>query len=518
MFLKPVRPNEMVEIASKLKNKHSSGIDELPTSIVKMATPVLKHILSYIINNSFSFGVFPDNLKIALIKPLYKKGNPESLDSYRPISLLPAFSKIFEQAMNIRLMNFLTEYDIFNSCQHGFIKNRSTQTAIFEFITYILDLIENGDLALGMFLDLSKAYDCLDRQILIKKLELYGIRGNAKKWLVSYLDNRKQCVSITKNGKTSRSEMLQNNIGIAQGSILGPLLFIVFANDLSTIINKPFEYIVKYADDTNLITGGKKIKDLLLKSKLFFEVVTEWFHKNRLVLNKEKTNAIIFSTKQSNVTKPEIIETDDGNIAISDKAKFLGVYINENLDWSDHINSTVKKLNSICYGMRIMGKYMDERTLRITYMANFESVLKYGVMFWGRHSSTQSIFVAQKRVLRVIKKKKYLESCRGLFRNFDIMTVYAIYIYECLLFFIKNKDRFEIQSQSRYETRTLEVMYPTHRLTLTEKCPQYMCLKLFNALPRELKTINVPKVFKKRLRKFLVELEPYSLKDYCNNL
>lgn len=316
--------------------------------------------------------------------------------------------------------------------------------------------------------------------------------------------------------------MLQNNVGIAQGSILGPLLFIVFANDLSTIVNEPFQHIVTYADDTNLIIGSKKIQDLLQKSKLFFEGVTEWFHKNRLILNKEKTNAIIFSTKQATIIKPETIEmenvSENVNIVVSAKAKFLGVYIDEYLDWSDHINSTIKKLNSICYGIRIMGRYMDEKTLRITYMANFESVLKYGIIFWGRHSLLQSVFVAQKRVVRVVKKKKYLESCRGLFRNLEIMTVYAIYIYECLLFFLKNKDRFGIQSQSRYETRTLEVMYPIHRLSFTERCPQYMCLKLFNALPHELKTISILKVFKKQLKKYLVNLEPYSLKDFCSNL
>ena len=142
MFLKPVTPDEIVEIASGIKNKHSSGIDELPTSIVKLAVPTIKTVLSYIINNSFCYGVFPDNLKIALIKPLYKKGNPESLNSYRPISLLPAFSKIFERAMCVRLLSFLNEGNVFSNCQHGFLKNRSTQTAVFEFLTHILNHIE----------------------------------------------------------------------------------------------------------------------------------------------------------------------------------------------------------------------------------------------------------------------------------------------------------------------------------------------------------------------------------------
>ena len=369
-----------------------------------------------------------------------------------------------------------------------------------------------------MFLDLSKAYDCLNRSILIEKLDLYGIRGNAKQWLVSYLENRKQCVSITKNNTTSRSEILKNNIGIAQGSILGPLLFIVFANDLSTVADEAFQNIVKYADDTNLIIGSKKLNDVLIKSQIFFNLVTEWFNKNKLILNKEKTNVIIFSTKQSTVVRPEWIELGNLNIAISENAKFLGVYINENLDWSTHINSTVKKLNSICYCLRITGRYMNEETLRITYLANFESVLRYGIIFWGRQSLTQSVFVAQKRAVRVVKNKSYLESCRGEFRNLGIMTVYGIYIYECIMFFVKNKERFEPQNINITNTRTLQVNYPAHRLTLTERCPHYMCLKLFNALPRHIKTISNQKKFKKELKKYLVNKEPYNLKDVIPSL
>lgn len=234
-----------------------------------------------------------------------------------------------------------------------------------------------------MFLDLSKAYDCLNRRI--EKLELYGIRGNAKNWLSSYLTNRKQCISVTKNGITERSAILQNDTGIAQGSILGPLLFIVFVNDLSSIIGDPSQYIVNFADDTNLLTGCKHLDSAILKSRIFFEATGDWFSKNKLILNKEKTNAIVFRTKQSTTAKPETFKINDANITVSESVKFLGIYINEFLDWSVHINDTVKKLNSVCYGMRVIGKYMEEKILKMVYLANFESVMKYGIIFWGRH-------------------------------------------------------------------------------------------------------------------------------------
>ena len=517
MFLKPVTPNEISEIAQKLKNKHSSGFDEVPTSIVKIATIEVKNVLCYIINNSFSYGVFPENLKIALIKPLYKKGDPENLDNYRPISLLPGFSKIFEVAMSERLVNFMNECNLFSNCQHGFIRGKSTQTAIFDFIKSVLQHLENDELALGLLLDLSKAYDCLDRDLLIRKLEMYGIRGNAKEWLAAYLRDRRQAVTITK-GKSCRSEILPNNVGIAQGSILGPVLFIIFVNDLALLLNSPCHHLVRYADDTNLIIGSKKIHDLLLKAKDFVALVINWFARNKLILNRDKTNILLFRTKQSTVIKPSHMEFDNNEIEISNSAKFLGIHINEHLDWSGHINILTKKLNSICYGIRITGKYMNQKTLRILYFANFESILKYGILFWGGHSSVQRVFVVQKRVIRVIKKKNYLESCRTVFKELGIMTTYAIYIYECLMFFVKNKNIFDLTPKHNYSTRTLDVNYPIHRLALSETCPHYMCLKFFNALPERLKNVSCHKKFKIEVRKMLVDLEPYNLRDFCQNL
>ena len=193
--------------------------------------------------------------------------------------------------------------------------------------------------------------------------------------------------------------MQENSIEIAQGSILGPLLFIIFVNDLSLVLNSPQQHIVSYADDTNLIIGCKTLQHLIEKSQEFFDIVTEWYNKNRLILNKDKTNLILFRTKQSKVIKPKDIKLDTKEVKFSDNAKFLGVYINEHLDWAHPIDNLVKKLNSICYGIRIVNKYMNEETLRIMYFANFESVLKYGIIFWGGDGKIQDIFIVQKRLI-----------------------------------------------------------------------------------------------------------------------
>ena len=192
IFLTPKTPDEISEIAKQLKNKHSSGYDEILTSIVKIAIPHIQNVLCSIINNSFKYGIFPDHLKIAVIIPLYKKGNPENFDNYRPISLLPGLSKIFEKAMYSRLTTFLKQCNIFNECEHGFLAGKSTQTAIFRYVQYILEHLKKGKIGLGMLLDLSKAYDCLDRALLMRKLEMYGARGNAGKWISPYRNCTRQ--------------------------------------------------------------------------------------------------------------------------------------------------------------------------------------------------------------------------------------------------------------------------------------------------------------------------------------
>ena len=330
---------------------------------MKISVNVCKNILSHLINSSLKYGIFPENLKVALIKPLYKKGDPESMDSYRPINLLPAFSKLFEMVMSERLTNFMQECNLFCESQHGYLRGKSTKTAIFEFVKAVVDHFENGNLALGMFLDLSKAYDCLNRELLIKKLEMYGIRGNAHRWLVSYINNRVQTVSVVKDGKVYRSKFLKTEFGIAQGSVLGPILFIIFVNDLNNATDLS-KRIIKYADDTNLLSGGSNLTNVLNEGKNFFDTVNKWFIQNRLIMNESKTNVILFKTKQSKVDTPMYFENSEHSIPFTQHAKFLGIYINEFLDWTYHIGCLSKKLRSICYGIRITSKYMNEKTLK----------------------------------------------------------------------------------------------------------------------------------------------------------
>lgn len=516
MNLLPLTPKELCELAADIKNKHSCGVDEIPTSIIKNSIPEIKMILCYLINNSFKYGIFPTNLKLALIKPIYKKGDTEKMDSFRPISLLPGFSKVFELAMCKRITKFMNDCHLLNNSQHGFLKGKSTQTALYQFTKCILDFFEKGEAAFGLFLDLSRAYDCLDRDILLKKLEMYGVRGQALHWLRSYLFDRSQIVNVIKYGQNHKSKKLFNDHGIAQGSILGPILFVIYINDIYCVKENPFQIIINYADDTNLLVGNKSLCHLLTDTNLFFDKVSKWFVKNKLILNSEKTNSLFFRTKQSNLERIDHLCVGNDNMIVTENTKFLGLYINEHLDWSFHIHHLTKKLNSVCYGIRVVGKYMNEKTLRILYFANFESTLKYGIIFWGRNAGIQECFVAQKRVIRIVKKMDFNQSCRNVFRQLGVLTVYALYIFECLMFLYRNKNVFRQLSSESYSTRSEYFSYPRIRLHLSQKHPEYMCIKLYNTLPVQLRRLQSRAAFKREIKKLLINLEPYTLDDYLN--
>lgn len=516
MFVTPTTPEEVVGFSKTIKNRFSCGPDEIPSTIVKLCITEIKELLSYIINNSFQYGIFPRQLKVALIRPLYKSGNPELKESYRPISLLNSFSKIFELAMCSRLVSFFNNCKIFSNIQHGYLRDRSTQSAIYQFTSSILNIIEDQKIALGMFLDLSKAFDCLNHEYLIEKLRRYGVRGNALDWLKSYLSDRHQQVIITRDHKTIRSDMKITNVGIPQGSVLGPILFIIFINDLNYIetVNRNCK-VTCYADDTNILIGASSPQELVTEGTYLFRVVKEWFQQNKLIINKDKTKLIVFSTNRSRIVKPTYLEIEDQNVDVIHHTKFLGVIIDEFLRWNCHIEALLGKLNSVCYAIRFTSKYLSHESIQILYHANFESIMRYGILFWGSGSDSEKIFIAQKRVIRVMFGMNFRQSCRRVFRSKKILTVFALYLYECSIFLFKNKNLFTIHNTNHtYETRTIDINYPIHRLTLTERNPSYMCIRIYNKLPAVLRNVVELSRFKKKLQSFLIDLEPYNLREF----
>ena len=443
LHLSRVGAQEVHKIIKNFKNK--STLDT-KISALKIANKSFSftHILAKIINKSFSDGIFPHQLKNARVVPIFKEGSKTEVGNYRPISLLSSFSKIYEKLMHVRILNFLDSNGVLHDMQYGFRPGRSCEHALLKAQQILLDSLSKRQVSLLLFIDFSKAFDMVEHSILLKKLEHYGIRGKALQWMRSYLENRMQFVSI--DGTDSKTR--HTKYGVPQGSILGPLLFIIYINDIPQVSN--LAKFILYADDANIIITGNSIAEVDVQLRDLCKSLLKWVHSNGLCLNLKKTNYMIFSRSRK-IELPTPLFLSNLLIEQKSEARFLGVIVDQNLTWSRHVKTVRSKMARY---LGLMYKLKGQLPVRVRiqiYHSFVQSHINFCSLVWGfsAKSNIESLFTAQKKGMRAIvpgfiNYRFRLDGTlpghtKAYFSKYDILTVHSVIVLNALIFIHKIK-------------------------------------------------------------------------------
>ena len=361
---------EILEVINSLDNK-SSGPSSIPVNLLSLIPDLIIMPLSFIINLSLRIGVFPDLPKIVKVIPIHKGGSTQDINNYRPISLLSIFDKIFEKMIHNRLYAFLEINEILIPNQFGFRKKNSTVNALIQITEKIKNSIDQGKFGCGIFIDLRKAFDTVNHDILLTKLNHYGVRDNLFDWFHSYLTDRKQYVSI--NGSTS--QLCDITCGVPQGSVLGPLLFLIYINDLPNI-SDIIEFSL-FADDTNLYLESKSLKDLEITFNKELEKLYLWLNVNRLSLNIAKTNYIIFHPYNKPLKQNIEIKINGNLIIEKEYITYLGVQIDSTLSWKHCVYIVGKKISRAIVIMYKLKPLVPSKVMKTIYysLVHFQYIL-----------------------------------------------------------------------------------------------------------------------------------------------
>eukprot|EP00732_Lithocolla_globosa_P001060 Lithocolla_globosa_v1_NODE_468_length_3964_cov_97.214377.p1 type:complete len:993 gc:universal NODE_468_length_3964_cov_97.214377:917-3895(+) len=516
LFLRPATVVEIINLLQKLDTTKSVGSDGVSALLLKEGADTIAIYLKFLFDLSFKHGKVFDLMKLARITALHKAEDVNTCSNYRPISVLSTLSKILEKLVHERVSDFFQ--DILTKKQFGFRKNLKTELALINFYQDLIDKLDKGYIGLGVFVDLKKAFDTVNHEILLKKLEKYGVTGNALKWMRDYLSNRQQYVRVNSKNK---SEPQTVRCGVPQGSILGPLLFIIYINDFPEVL-KILDSTI-YADDTTLMAFGKDLENLEETVNEDLKHVAKWFQRNKLTLNIKKTNYIVFSHETRHSVNQLIhIKINGQQIKRTDNIRHLGVIFHQHLRWQPHINHILKKIVKFLIVFSYMRKYVDTDKLMMMYNSFIYPHLTYCVTIWGIEKQNMGVLDHllrfQKKLARIILyapikfgPKVHAAPLLHKLKMLDIHEICKLH-HACLAHSIINHTYPTININLTYICNTHS--YPTAhsqnktlrthftKTSTAQRGIQYSIEKTWNNLPHDIRNLDTVKkqIFKKAIK------------------
>lgn len=459
-------------------------------------------------------GVVPDALKVSTIRPIHKGGDGDDVSNYRPISLLPALSKILEKLVNKRLKNFLESRNILSNNQFGFRMKRSTEDAVTQLTSFVTSKLDRGERCLGVFLDFAKAFDTVSIPILLAKLESIGIRGLPLLWFQSYLSNRKQKVKIGND----EGDYAVVNFGVPQGSILGPTLFLVYINELCkmTITNGQ---VITFADDTVLLFHGPSWADVQQHSNEGLRKVSAWLQDNLLTANTTKTKYITFAITARSLPSSNldlVLHGCSNTLSCScpvlerkSSIKYLGVIIDEKLNWSEHIRILCGRTRKLIRIFKKLRHVADRDVLMMVYYALAQSILGYCITAWGAAAQTHMLPLerAQRLLLKVMFFKPRRYATTQLYNDCSVLSVRQLYIKHLIIkqHCTINLDEIKVKMNTQRRTDRIFIMPSTHTV-FAQKKHSFLGPFIYNQLSKTLNLLNLTRTHcAKQIHNFLSE-------------
>lgn len=437
--------------------------------------------------------------------------------NYRPIALTSIFAKIIERIIFQTFYDFFEQENILVEQQYGFRQKRNINMAIHNFVESVITNMDKRLPTVGLFMDMTKAFDHVRHDILLDKLYCYGIRGIVHKLIRSFLSDREQITEIaslcyrTNHVKIHHSRPRSVKFGVPQGSVLGPLLFIIYINDLpkSTNLN-----MTLFADDSTVLCSEQNMPALALKINNSLKSIIEWMEINNLQINYKKCAYLNFKQRNQDETCDLEIHHKGNTIEENKVSRFLGLHVDQGMTWKVHVDHVCSKLNQSAYGLYALSDIAHLSTVMTSYHASVVSKLRYGIIFWGNSTNWPLVFKAQKRCIRSIFKLKQRDSCKPYFIKYKLLTLPCIYIFECAVFVKLNIGLYKKRQRARHADRLCVVPCKT---TLMHKSVLCTPIHIFNKLPKHIRDISDIARFKKSLHKMLCSKCYYSLYEFQND-